>query len=176
MREETTIELTRGYVVKVYADTCERLRLRNYSWQAQVHKRGYVYAVRSALSMVYLHRIIAKAKEGQQVDHINRDTLDCRDDNLRIATAGQNRANQGTRRTCGSGLKGVSWSPSSRKWMATITKKGIRYYLGVFAHKQRAAIAHDRAALALHGPFAGLNYPDRGTKPKMPTGGFPVGQ
>lgn len=175
MRPTTEIELGRGYTASVYSDTYERLRIGHHKWKAQIHQRGYVYAVRYTIGVCYLHRVIANAKKGEQVDHIDRDTLNCRDDNLRIATAKQNRANQRARKICQSGLKGVSWSASSRKWMATITTDGMRYYLGVFHDKRRAAVAHDRAALAIHGVFAGLNYPDRKTKPVMPTGGYPVG-
>lgn len=176
MRETTTIDLTKGYQAVVYLDTCEKLRLRNYEWSAQVHKRGYIYAVRNTIGITYLHRVIAGAKKGQTVDHINRDTLDCRDDNLRLCTNAQNQANSRGQKAAMSGLKGVTWSDTSRKWKASIRAKGILYYLGLFQDRRRAAIAHDCAALALHGKFAGLNYPDRAaTRAIMPIRGYIVG-
>lgn len=175
MRPITEIQLGRGYVAIVYSDTYERLKLGRWPWRAQVHPRGYVYAACSRGGMVYLHRVIMGDPRGLMVDHRDRDTLNCRDDNLRIATTGQNRANAGRVRRNSSGLKGVTWHKSSGKWLSTITKDGIRYYLGLYQHKKRAAVAHDRAALALHGQFAGLNYPERGTKPRTPMRGYVLG-
>lgn len=171
-----TIELGRGYVATVNYHTYDRLRLGNYKWRALVVRDRYVYAVRYAGGLVYLHRLIAGALPGQQVDHEDRDTLNCRDKNLRIATPLQNRANQGARRKNSSGFKGVAWERSCRKWVATITHKAIRYYLGAFRDPKRAALAHDRAALAIHGEFAGLNFPGRKIRAMMPTGGYPVGK
>lgn len=175
MNNTISIDLGRGYAATVNSNTYERLKLDRFKWKPQIHKRGYVYAWAFKGSMIYLHRLITGASFGQQVDHINRNTLDCRDENLRIASSAQNRANQKTRRQNHSGLKGVSWSPTSKKWMALIAVKGTRFYLGVFQDKRRAAVAFDRAALAIHGEFAGLNYPNRKTKPRMPTGGFKLG-
>jgi hypothetical protein len=172
----TKIYLGRGHFATVNSNTFERLRLGRFRWSAQQHKRGYVYATAYCGEVIYLHRVVVGAKKGQCVDHKDRDTLNCREENLRIATPAQNRANQRTRRTNSSGLKGVSWSPGTKKWMAAITHRGRRYYLGCFQDKRRAAVAHDRAALAIHGEFAGLNYPDRGTRPRMPKGGFIVGK
>lgn len=173
MRETILVDIGRGYSVLVYSNTWNRRRFGRFKWKAQVHKGGkYVYAITNIGSKpVYLHREILRAKKGQHVDHINRNTLDCRDDNLRIATPAQNRANTRARKNT-SGLKGVTWNISNRKWQATITKEGIRYHLGLFQDKRRAAVAHDRAAKALHGEFAGLNYPDRTTKPLLPLHGF----
>jgi hypothetical protein len=42
---------------------------------------------------VYLHRLIAGAKPGQIVDHINRDTYDNRRCNLRFVTRSENALN-----------------------------------------------------------------------------------
>lgn len=175
MRQTINIDLGGGIHATAYSDTVEKLKLLRHKWTAQVHKRGYIYAATYLGTTVYLHRLIARAKPGQKVDHINRNTLDCRDDNLRIATSSQNAANsEGRKRYNASGFKGVTWSKRSHRWAATITKDGWRYYLGLFQHKRRAAVAVDRAALALFGEFAGLNFPGRKTRAVMPTGGFRV--
>lgn len=175
MRETIEIELTKGHRARVYSDTWERLKLDRLKWRAMVVRGKYVYAVAYCGSLIYMHRLICEAQKGQQADHINHDTLDNRDDNLRACTASQNACNRKPRSGTNAGLKGVWWCASSRKWGASITRDGMRYHLGVFAHKERAGLAVDRAALALHGEFAGLNYPGRNTRAKLPTGGYRAG-
>lgn len=177
MKPITEFDLGNGMTVIAYSDTVNKLRLHRFKWAAQVHKRGYIYATAYRGELIYMHRLIAGALKGEKVDHINRNTLDCRDDNLRIATSSQNAANsEGRKRHNSSGYKGVTWNASTRKWVGLITRNGWRYYLGLFQHKRRAALAVDRAALALFGEFAGLNFPNRKTKAVMPEGGFPVGK
>lgn len=154
-----SIDIGQGYRTKVYLDTFTKHKLDSFKWSAQVHKRGKVYAQGGKEGWtITIHRLITGAKQGEQVDHIDGDGLNNLDDNLRIATRQQNRANSRKSRTNTSGFKGVSWSKSSKKWMAQIVVDGKRHYLGVFEHKERAAKAHDRAALHHHGEFAGLNF------------------
>lgn len=173
MREVIEVELTKGYRTKVYADTWDRLKLGRFAWKAMVLRGGrYVYAVAYCGGIMYLHRLITEATAAQNADHINGDTLDNRDDNLRACAASQNSHNRKCKQGTNAGLKGVSWSSTSHKWAACITVNGWRYYLGLFEHKRRAGVAVDRAALALQGEFAHLNFPGRCTRPKMPTGGF----
>lgn len=146
------VDIGRGYLVVVDFDIWERFRC--YRWSAQVHrKRGIVYA---AVLNTLLHRLVMNTSTGQLVDHINRNTLDCRRSNLRFVTPGQNRANSGRDRDNSSGYKGVS--RANRKWAALIVVAGVRHYLGVFEHKERAAQAVDRAAIHFHGEHAGLNF------------------
>lgn len=161
MEAITEIDLGRGYIAIVNSDTFDRLKLGRFRWRANVHKRARkVYAIASVGgSPVALHRFIVEAPAGQMVDHEDNDGLNNRDNNIRVATPAQNRANSRKARDNSSGFKGVSWSPTSRKWVAQLWHNGKRHYLGVYAHKERAARAHDRKAIELHGEFAGLNFP-----------------
>jgi hypothetical protein len=52
-----------------------------------------------------------------------------------------------------SGIKGVSWNRSSRKWCASIQFKGKSHYLGVYKDINEAAQARKCAEEQLHGPF-----------------------
>lgn len=156
----TEIDLGHGHVAIVNSDTFERMKLGRFVWRPQIHKRsGKVYA-QALKCPVSLHRAIMLARPGQIVDHINGDPLDNRDSNLRFCTSQENRANSRKDRDNHSGFKGVTWAKTSHCWMAQIVHKGTKYYLGIFKHKKRAALAHDRAAIALHGEFAGLNFPE----------------
>ena len=115
-----------------------------------------------------MHRVILRAKPGQIVDHINRDTLDNRRANLRIVTASQNNWNQRLLPAHNtSGYRGVSQvichCVSRRydevKWQATINVKKRMIHLGYFASREAAAHAYDRAAKMYHEGFGMLNFP-----------------
>lgn len=152
----TEVYLGENYWCKVNSDIWPRLSY--YHWRPQIHRNGQKVYAQSALGT--MHRFILGAQDGQKVDHRDGDGLNNLRDNLRVATPQQNSANRGRERNNVSGLKGVSWAETSKKWAALVVHKGKRYYLGVFAHKQRAAMAVDRLALALNGDYAGLNYPE----------------
>lgn len=72
-----------------------------------------------------LHRFIVGAEKGQIVDHISRDTLDNRRENLRFCTAAQNGFNSKLYSTNKSGRRGV-FSVEDR-WIASIRYNGHRY-------------------------------------------------
>jgi hypothetical protein len=106
-----------------------------------------------------LHRFVLDAPSGFDVDHINKDKLDNRRFNLRLASRSQNCANSGPR--AGTSLyKGVRWVKERSAWRASI---GFNYHyrtLGDFGDEQSAALAYDRAAYATWGEFAYLNFPE----------------
>lgn len=159
--------LGRGHVTIVNLHTFRLLKLDRFEWRAQVHKRARkVYAV--ANPGRYLHRMLIGAQRGQIVDHIDGNSLNNRADNLRIVTPSQNRANSRKDRDNRSGYKGVYFEKSCRRWVAQIAHQGRKYYLGVFREKRRAAMAHDRAAIAIHGQHAGLNFPGMSLRPRDP--------
>jgi len=125
-----------------------------YAWEL---RNGYAMrkardkGKRHSLSM---HRMIAGAEPGQLVDHINRNKLDNRRENLRIVTPSQNNANQAGRR----GLKGAYISCKGFSWYA----KSAGQYLGCFKSEQEAARAYDQAARAIYGDNACLNFQENG--------------
>lgn len=86
---------------------------------------------------------------GYDVDHINRDTLDNRRENLRICEPGQNYLNKGKQKNCASKYKGVH--VKGKKWRALVKYKRRDYYLGVFENEKDAAIAVNNF-YALHDP------------------------
>ena len=60
----------------------------------------------------------------EQLDHINRDTLDNRIENLREANAAQNACNRSKFANNTSGAKGVSWHKAQQKWFVYVAKIG----------------------------------------------------
>ena len=63
-------------------------------------------------------------------DHINRNTLDNRKENLRIADKSLNAVNAGIRTSNTSGVTGVSWNKNTNSWRAYISYQGKRIELG----------------------------------------------
>lgn len=93
----------------------------------------------------YAHRVIWAIFYGewpeQQIDHINHNRADNRIVNLRLASHTQNMRNQPMKKNNTSGVTGVSWDVSSKKWQATIRAEGRRIHLGHFCEKQAAVDA-----------------------------------
>lgn len=72
---------------------------------------------------LYLHQFIARrmglrVPPGYEIDHKDRDPLNNRRNNLRPATVGQQRANQGARRDNALGIKGVCFEKKSGRYRA----------------------------------------------------------
>lgn len=105
----------------------------------------------------YAHRIAYLLFYGDipsgQVDHINGLKSDNRICNLRIATASQNKFNEGLRSTNTTGFKGVYWHKKAGKWSAGIRHNGKQIHLGLFIKKADAIKARKDKAMELHGEF-----------------------
>lgn len=121
-----------------------------YAWQ--YHPEGYA-AHKRWNSTVYLHRLITN---GERVDHINGNRLDCREANMRPATIQQNAANR--RKVTKHPYKGIR--PRAKKWAAEITVNRKYRHLGTFETPEEAALAYNKAALEAFGEFASLNDVD----------------
>lgn len=118
---------------------------------------------------VRLHRLVVGAKDGEEVDHINYDGLDCRKGNLRRCTKSQNGHNRERYRCNTSGFKGVFNRRNGEKnpFIANITFNKKRFYLGVYAKAEDAARAYNESAKKYFGDFARINeIPDQAVHPK----------
>ena len=121
-----------------------------------VIERGYVCFYKNS-KRYRLHRYIMNPKGGEVVDHINRDTLDNRRENLRVCSKSQNRENSILYISNKSGYRGVYWNKRSGGWVATIRHNNKRYWIGTYKDKKDAALAYNNAAMKYHGSFASLN-------------------
>jgi hypothetical protein len=119
------------------------------------NNRGYYWcAVFGKTCLV--HRLIWLWMTGghpdDEIDHINGDRLDNRWVNLRQVSAFENSRNQGVRKDCKSGVRGVTWSDRTNyrgrsKWVARISHKGVRYVLGYFDDFEDAVAARKQAEI-----------------------------
>ena len=81
----------------------------------------------------HLHRWVTDAVKGMVVDHIDHNTLNNTDSNLRVVTSVDNSQNRkGANSTSKSGIRGVSWSKEKNKWRSTFTFNKVVVHVGYF--------------------------------------------
>lgn len=151
------VELTKGKWAKI--SPCDAELIGRDNWQAAPRKSGIVYATSKLRG--YLHRVIARAAgipTTAQIDHRNGDGLDCRRENLRAATSGQNKRNSRLRSDNASGIKGVSWNKQHQKWRARVSVNGQEIYVGLFASLELARRRVAAARVVNHGEFANHGF------------------
>lgn len=113
----------------VYKIDEEDLGLINqYSWY--ITDTGYLATrakqgspVGAPHEMLYMHRLIMMPPKGVEIDHINRDKLDNRKENLRYADRSLNCSNIGIQKNNTSGTTGVSFCQLKQKWRAYFGSK-----------------------------------------------------
>lgn len=154
MRE---VVLTGGHVTLISDEDCDLVTA--FRWTpAPIPGQPHLYfrTTRKGVPPIKLHRLIAGAIPGEEVDHANGNTLDNRRENLRICTRTQNRRNSRKSKRNTSGYKGVHWHKLTRKWRARVRIGARVWELGLYANKQDAAQAYWNAAYICHGEFACL--------------------
>jgi hypothetical protein len=123
--------------------------------------RGYVnnlgYRQITLKNVIYsAHRIAWTLAHGRtpdgEIDHINGVRGDNRLRNLRLVTSAENNRNRRLSKHNRSGVKGVCWESSRRKWRATIGRPTI--LVGRFDNLEEAKEAIIAAREKLHGEFA----------------------
>jgi hypothetical protein len=106
--------------------------IRNYSWYPKrsewgTYCNGYVNK-----KVVVLHRFIMKAQVGQYIDHIDKDTLNNKRDNLRFVTNQQNGFNRKVGKNNTSSIMGICWVESRNKWNVRIKLNYKNIFLGQY--------------------------------------------
>lgn len=150
------IVLTRGMYARVSRERAEELG--SYKWQARWSScTGSFYARRSAATGesprdIYMARQILGLGVGDSTgDHIDRDTLNNCDWNLRRASRVQQCINQGLRDDNMSGVKGISWKKDKFKWAVQIQRFGLNKHIGyydIFRDAVEARIAAENEVAA----------------------------
>jgi len=113
------------------------------------YKRSYRY-VGFLGQTLPAHRIVWQINygpipEGMIVDHKDGDGLNNRLENLRLIKASDNSKNMATPVSNTSGVMGVFWRETRKKWEARITHKGRVHFLGQFDNKGDAMAARREA-------------------------------
>lgn len=118
-----------------YFDKEDYKLINQYCWDID-NSNGYVKTIDrvNKTGKLYLHRLLMGCTKGDGIiiDHINRNRIDCRKNNLRIVNDIQSAINKGIKSNNTSGKVGVSWSKDFNKWEAYITVNKKRLHLGLF--------------------------------------------
>lgn len=141
-------------------DTSDYVLLSTFNWFAQPNKNDTGYYAVANISyghIIYMHRILLGAQEGDFVDHWDYDGLNNQRYNIRICTPQENAVRQRPRIDGTSNYKGVSWNTRTNRWVAGIRVSGTRVHLGYFDTELDAAIAYNLKAAELYPGLAYLN-------------------
>lgn len=165
------VPLTRGLFARVSPHRLEYIL--QWKWYAiWAPNTGTFYAMRKGIARdgrrisISMQREILGLDEDdkRQGDHIDRtQTLNNTDENLRIATTGEQQCNKRLNRRNTTGYRGVSLRKDNGMYRALIAVNGKKQNLGQRAIAEEAARLYDEAARKLHGRFATLNFPDQAT-------------
>jgi len=149
------IKLTRGY--EAIVDDSDFEDVSKYRWYY-----AHGYAVRTVYNngkpyQLRMHRLLLNTPNGMDTDHVNRNRLDNRRKNLRVASRSENVANSFVTKQNKSGYKGVSWKKSNSKWCAQIRFNNKVFHIGLYSDIKKAAKAYNKVAKKFFGKFAYLN-------------------
>lgn len=114
-----------------------------------ITSNGIVIDNKPTRRKLHMHRLIlnleSDIKEENEPDHKNRNGLDNRINNLRLVSHSINSLNRKVFSNSQSGITGVAWTPSSRRWRAYISVEGKQIRLGAFIRKKDAIEARRKA-------------------------------
>jgi hypothetical protein len=123
----------KGTKAGVTIDKKDEAWFDQYTWTGSDNGCGIIYIHRKTRKheggnprKVYLHRALLNPGPDELVDHINRNSLDNRRSNLRIASRTVNNINRGKNKTwrgrpTSSIYRGVSWNNKIEKWQGFST-------------------------------------------------------
>jgi hypothetical protein len=135
--------------------------LKNYRWY--YHSERYAFRHQTnekRLKSIYLHNEIMEPVKGQQVHFLDGNSLNCQRSNLILLPISTCRhmATPSKSKTCR--FKGVRFDNKTGSYLANIKENGKNKYLGTFTIPTYAALAYDRAARRIYGPYAYQNLPE----------------
>jgi hypothetical protein len=128
-------------------------RLRRVAWGV-VPVRGSVDVYAKTGRSTYMHHLVIGKRSGFEIDHIDGNRLNNTRANLRHVTHSQNIINSKVRSDSTSGVSGVAWLSTKKRWQATIMTSGKRKHLGTFRVKADAVRARRDAESLHHGEYA----------------------
>lgn len=155
--EKTVKELARRFsydpatgVLRYRVSPARRIKVGQVA--GRLSDKGYLI-VTVAGKCFQAHRIawaIAHGRWPKEIDHINGKRDDNRLCNLRECDRAENMQNKVRYSSNTSGHPGVNWFKPDRRWVARISVRGRRYFLGSFATKNEAVAARNAAKAELH--------------------------
>ena len=129
-------------------------KCKPYKWT--LRNDGYV-STKKNYQAIKLHRFIADTPEGMHTDHINRNRLDNRKDNLKICNQKENNKNKGLYKSNQLGYTGVSKARTLKEgFISCIRFENKTYHLGSFDTFEEAVKARQDAEVKFYGKILEL--------------------
>lgn len=149
------IPLTQGKVALVDDEDYEELMKYKWHYDHNIYT-GMSYAVGyiGNNKKIRMHRFIMKSPDNTVCDHINRNTLDNRKENLRNVTISQNAMNRKATSRNKLGLKNISFRKENSKFRVQIEMNGKIVFYNQYETLEEAIQARDEALKKYHGEFA----------------------
>ena len=123
-------------------------KLKDYRWR--FGRNGYAETTTKD-GVIPFHHFVIGCKKGNYRDHINRNRLDNRKENLREVDPFESVLNRGIAKNNTSGVKGVTYSKRYKRWVAQITCNRKNYILGRFEEKEDAISARKSGEIKYFG-------------------------
>ncbi len=142
-------------VIRVKIDNDDLEKCSKLTWHYAKNKDSKYIQTRIKGKMIKLHRYIMNMNNSNLVvDHINRNSLDNRKSNLRICSYKENSFNKSIRVDNTSGIPGVSFHKTNKKWRAKIKYNNLTIHLGYFEDINEALINRRVAEEILFGEYS----------------------
>lgn len=146
-----------GYCVNTgnefYFDMTDYDIIKNYTWHEHVNQKDNYHSLETTNELskkIRMHYLLI----GKYCDHADRNPLNNRRYNLRIATHKDNARNHNKQKNNTSGIIGVGWDKACNKWVAYIGLDNKTKKLGRFTNKTDAILERLKAEYELFGEFA----------------------
>lgn len=114
-------------------------RFKGHYWY--MNDTGYAVCETMKTGTLRFHKLVTGTTADVIIDHINRNKLDNRKCNLRIATASVNSINKGLQSNNTTGHAGVHLNKKSGTWNARVKVNGKVIWLGAYPTKEEAIAA-----------------------------------
>ena len=142
-------------VIRVKIDNDDLEKCSKLTWHYAKNKDSKYIQTRIKGKMIKLHRYIMNMNNSNLVvDHINRNPLDNRKSNLRICSYKENSFNKSIRVDNTSGIPGVSFHKTNKKWRTKIKYNNLTIHLGYFEDINEALINRRVAEEILFGEYS----------------------
>lgn len=158
-----------GYTKKgeeFYVDKNDFDLIKEYKWF--IDENGYVATHTGDDAIVFMHRLIMglQPNDGLEVDHIRGDgtTNDNRHINLRVVTHSENQMNRRKQSNNTSGVTGVWYNKTRKRWMAEIQARDKKYRLGQYKTLDEAVVVRREAENIVHGDYSYRNSQLKGNE------------
>lgn len=149
---EYYIGLTSNTNKEFYVDAWNFDKIKNYCWMEQF-VRDYSMLVSHNDSSVKIIKM-TKLLGFKNYDHADKNPLNNREYNMRLATISQQNMNRHKQKNNTSGFIGVNWDKNKNKWAASINIDKIHKHLGYFEDKTSALKVRLQAESKYYGEFA----------------------